>query len=608
MSEQHTSPLDFFPDEFLAENDAAVSPLTSGARDISRVANGTTLEVIGDTATEALQNPRVASGVAAGTLLASTISSVVNPVLAAAQNFSSRGPLVHHTAHTTKSSGDHLDEVSFILQPGGSIYPIAVEEDPVMGVSVDEAEAQIETASNIAPSQVTDLAIGTEIEVPLHYKFAAVPEGRDLDWMDAQHDMTLEQDLEVNPTYRAHPNDVQAGAVILVDTSTRTTVTAAPAPHPQHHEHHHVSTTPLTGGVEAPAPEKPAAPVAQHKTAAVPKAALAPIQPHHLQTVAPKERTQPEPKPTHHAQPKVRSTAGPVFGKGLQLDLGKAFSTAGTASAEQTHRAAQNTVGHIASMTQEILEGITPSRTQHSSHTAPVHVKRPAATPTHSEKSLPPNAGEKYNIYSNVLDKSGFSAPALQYALSQMEGGSMADLAGDIHYVEKEYGINSLYVAAAGCIESACGTSNFARERNNYFGIEAYTDNPDAASTFKSKRDNVIAFAQLLHNNYLHPGAQYWGGSGSLHSIYKNYSTSHDSEALSISEVMNTLAAHASYYDEMHGSTNDAVTPTAHLQPRHSSHHRSATRKHEKVHHSGGSSTITSLYKALAHAWENPLG
>ena len=597
MSEQHVSPLEFFPDEFLAENDAAISPLDSGARDIKRVANGTTLEVIGDAAAEAVQGSNIAPLAATGTLLASTVTSAVAPVLAAAQNFSSRGPLVHNVTHTTKSNADRLDEVSFTLEPGGAIYPLAVKEAPVMGVSVDEAIAQSEVASDITPSQVTDLAIGTKINFPLHYKFAIVPQGRDLDWMDAKHDMTLAEDLEVNPTYRAHPNDVQAGAVILVNASGRTATTSAPAPHPRYHEHRHVSATPLNGGVEAPspAPEKPVAPV---------PIAAAPTRPHHARTVAPEENVRPQPKATHNTHPKVRSTVGPSFGSGLQFDLGKAFSTTGTSSAEQTRRLTQSTLGHIASMTQEIVKGITPTRTRHASHTSPIHAKVPTTEAAH-EKSLP-NTGQKYDIYSSVLTKSGYSTAALQYALSQMEGGSMADLAGDIHDVEQEYGINSLYTAAAGCIESACGTSNFARERNNYFGIQAYTNNPNAASKYGSKRDNVMAFAKLLHDNYLHPNAPYWGGSGSLHSIYKNYSTSHDSEALSISEVMNTLAAHANYFNEMHGSPSVGTTPNAHQPPKHVSH-RSATKNHAQRQHSKPSD-VSSIYKALANAWNHPLG
>jgi flagellum-specific peptidoglycan hydrolase FlgJ len=617
MSERNTSVLDAFPDEFLAANDPELSPLDSGARDIKRVATGTTLEVIGDTATEALQNPRVASGVAAGTLLFSTLSSAASPVLAAAQSFASRGAAIHQKDRATQSSGDRLDEVSFILQPGGAIYPLAVREAPVMGVSVDEAIAESEVASGIDPSEVTDLPVGTEVDFPLHYKFALMPEGRDLDWIAAQHTMTLEQLLRMNPAYRTDPNAVQAGATLLVNALTQTTLTPVPAYRP--HQERHRAITP-TRRAEAPAPklEKPAAPVVHLKVAPVvaPKAHIW-VQPHRPFPMIPKTVTpqkeipqKPQAKRAQATHPKVHIASGPAFGADLHLDLGQAFSTAGTLSAETPDLLAQNTLGHVAAVTHTIVKSLaSPAGSEHVAHTTHTAPAPARVSPAVSAEKEPTAAGTKYDIYSSVLNKSGISAAALQYALSQMEGGDMADLAGPIHQVEQKYGINALYVAAAGCIESACGTSNFARERNNDFGIEAYTDNPDDASTFPSQSANVTAFAQLLHDNYLHPGAQYWGGSGSLHSIYKNYSTSHDSEARSIAEVMNTLAAHAHYYDAMHGSADSSTTttPISHPRHKHGSHHKTSTKNHAKSHNSSPS-TITSIYKALAHAWENPLG
>ncbi|HVA11313.1 MAG TPA: glucosaminidase domain-containing protein [Candidatus Dormibacteraeota bacterium] len=597
MSEQHVSPLEFFPDEFLVENDAAISPLASGARDIKRVANGTTLEVISDAAAEAVQGSNIVPLAATGTLLASTVSQAVAPVLAAAQNFSSRGTAVHQTERVTKSGGvaaPQVDEVSFTLQPGGAIYPLAVREAPVMGVSVDEAIAQSEVASNISPSQVTDLAIGTKINFPLHYKFAIMPEGRDLDWIAAQHNMTLDQLLAVNPTYRDNPNNVLAGAAILVSKLTRTTVT--PIPRSLHQIEHHMSVT-STHKSETPAPvhtaAQPVTPTEHHKVVKVtPKTHVA-NQPHHTSAVAP-EKSKPKPKTTNsNTRIKFRLTPDLTFGSGLQSELGKAFSM-GALEAEQPNRLAQNTLGHSASLGRKILEGASLSNGKRSSHTATQH-------PNITKRLATDSAN--FNIYSNVLTKSGLSEAALRYALSQMEGGAMASIAGDIHDVEQEYGINSLYVAAAGCIESACGTSNFARERNNDFGIEAYTNNPDHASRYPSQRANVIAFAKLLRDNYLHPNAPYWGGSGSLHSIYKNYSTSHDSEAHSIAEVMNTLALHASYFNAMNGAGNATTTSSTRLQPKRVSHtHRHAAKNHVKP------SDTSSLEKTLAHAWNNVFG
>lgn len=49
-----------------------------------------------------------------------------------------------------------------------------------------------------------------------------------------------------------------------------------------------------------------------------------------------------------------------------------------------------------------------------------------------------------------------------------------------------EYGIPWETVMAQGIIESGSGTSNFARTRNNFFGIGAYDSNPDHAYSYSS--------------------------------------------------------------------------------------------------------------------------
>ena len=48
------------------------------------------------------------------------------------------------------------------------------------------------------------------------------------------------------------------------------------------------------------------------------------------------------------------------------------------------------------------------------------------------------------------------------------------------------YGMNALLVYAIAILESGNGTSQYARQRNNLFGIAAYDSNPDAAFSFPS--------------------------------------------------------------------------------------------------------------------------
>ena len=46
------------------------------------------------------------------------------------------------------------------------------------------------------------------------------------------------------------------------------------------------------------------------------------------------------------------------------------------------------------------------------------------------------------------------------------------------YYVEKQYNINGLFVAAIGIHESNWGTSKIAKDKKNLFGYGAYDSNP----------------------------------------------------------------------------------------------------------------------------------
>ena len=52
-----------------------------------------------------------------------------------------------------------------------------------------------------------------------------------------------------------------------------------------------------------------------------------------------------------------------------------------------------------------------------------------------------------------------------------------------------QYGIPWEAVVAQGILESASGTSRYARERNNFFGIGAVDSNPDNAHSFSSEAE-----------------------------------------------------------------------------------------------------------------------
>lgn len=64
-----------------------------------------------------------------------------------------------------------------------------------------------------------------------------------------------------------------------------------------------------------------------------------------------------------------------------------------------------------------------------------------------------------------------------------------------------EYGIPWEAVMAQGIIESAAGTSRFARERNNFFGLGAVDSNPNAAYSYPTPAAGWRGYFDFIKNN-----------------------------------------------------------------------------------------------------------
>lgn len=81
-----------------------------------------------------------------------------------------------------------------------------------------------------------------------------------------------------------------------------------------------------------------------------------------------------------------------------------------------------------------------------------------------------------------------------QYGAGWDEFASKAkDIAG-----QRGYPLSVLLGQAA--LESAHGSSNFARKRNNYFGYQAYDSNPDAAAYFSSPEESINKYIDLIQD------------------------------------------------------------------------------------------------------------
>jgi len=104
------------------------------------------------------------------------------------------------------------------------------------------------------------------------------------------------------------------------------------------------------------------------------------------------------------------------------------------------------------------------------------------------------------------------------------------------YYIEKQYNINGLFVAAIGIHESAWGTSRIARDKNNLFGYGAYDSNPyNGAYSFESYAESIDLVARVLVKYYLNPkgatiydggtaNGKYYSGN-TLSAVNKRYAT-----------------------------------------------------------------------------------
>ena len=81
------------------------------------------------------------------------------------------------------------------------------------------------------------------------------------------------------------------------------------------------------------------------------------------------------------------------------------------------------------------------------------------------------------------------------------------------YYIEQQYNINGIFVAAVGIHESAWGTSKIAVEKHNLFGYGAYDSNPyNGAYQFLEYSESIDLIARVFVKYYLNSkGTQIYG-------------------------------------------------------------------------------------------------
>ena len=90
------------------------------------------------------------------------------------------------------------------------------------------------------------------------------------------------------------------------------------------------------------------------------------------------------------------------------------------------------------------------------------------------------------------------------------------------YYIEKQYNINGVFVAAVGIHESAWGTSKIAKDKNNLFGYGAYDSNPyHGAYSFSAFSESIDLIARVFVKYYINPkGTSIYGGEKAVGTYY----------------------------------------------------------------------------------------
>ena len=104
---------------------------------------------------------------------------------------------------------------------------------------------------------------------------------------------------------------------------------------------------------------------------------------------------------------------------------------------------------------------------------------------------------------------SGLTLDQFRKILSGNSGDTQDVLANNaeyFYYIERQYNINGVYVAAMAIHEGGWGTSKIANDKKNLFGYGAYDSNPyGGAYSFDTYAEGIDLVARMLVKYYLNP-------------------------------------------------------------------------------------------------------
>lgn len=122
----------------------------------------------------------------------------------------------------------------------------------------------------------------------------------------------------------------------------------------------------------------------------------------------------------------------------------------------------------------------------------------------------------KLSINMKLNQPSGLTLEQFKKVLSNNEKDKNKILQNNaeyFYYIEKQYDINGIFVAAVAIHESNWGTSKLATSKNNLFGYGAYDRDPyNSAYSFAKHSEGIDLLGRVFVKYYLHPsGTKIYG-------------------------------------------------------------------------------------------------
>lgn len=203
----------------------------------------------------------------------------------------------------------------------------------------------------------------------------------------------------------------------------------------------------------------------------------------------------------------------------------------GTKKYVEPEKPKENTSNEATSTTNGVNTSNTTASTTNGVDTYTVTTKISSSKP---EKTTP----KKLTFDIKLNEPSGFSLEQFKKALTDSKDVNkiFQNNAQYFYYIEEQYSINGMFIAALGIHESAWGTSKLARNKHNLFGYGAYDSNPyNGAYTFTNYAESIDLLAKVIVKYYINPAGtkiydgqvasgRYYNGN-TISAVNKKYAT-----------------------------------------------------------------------------------